>query len=67
MNETLAHSMKISCLKARIERSEYAVDVDAVATAFVAHLLSRRALPGDVSLSSDDARSRVVRAAPRPS
>ena len=35
--------MKISSLKGRIERAEYAVDPDAVAEAFIRRLLARRA------------------------
>ena len=50
--------MKLSSLKRRIERDEYAVDADAVATAFVRHLLARRTDAGGFGISRDDARSR---------
>ena len=57
MTETVAHSMKISTLKRRIERAEYAVDADAVATAFVRHLLARRTNAGGFGITRDGARS----------
>ena len=57
MTETLAHSMKISSLKRRIERAEYSVDPDAVATAFVRHLLARHTDAGGFGITRDGARS----------
>jgi hypothetical protein len=57
MTETLAHSMKLSSLKRRIERAEYAVDPDAVATAFVRHLLARRTDAGGFGITRDGART----------
>ena len=57
MTETLAHSMKISSLKRRIERAEYSVDPDAVATAFVRHLLARRTDAGGFGITRDGART----------
>lgn len=57
MTETLAHSMKISTLKKRIERAEYDVDADAVATAFVRHLLARRTDAGGFGITRDGARN----------
>jgi hypothetical protein len=59
MTETLAHSMKLSSLKRRIDRAEYAVDADAVATAFVRHLLARRTDAGGFGITRDGARSPV--------
>lgn len=59
MTETLAHSMKLSSLKRRIDRAEYAVDADAVATAFVRHLLARRTDAGGFGITRDGARTRA--------
>ena len=57
MTETLAHSMKLSSLKRRIDRAEYAVDADAVATAFVRHLLARRTDAGGFGITRGGART----------
>ena len=56
-DETLAHQMKISSLKRRIDRAEYAIDADAVAAAFVRHLLARRTDAGGFGINRGDARS----------
>ena len=59
MTETLAHSVKISSLKRRIERAEYDVDADAVATAFVRHLLAGRTDAGAFAVNRDGAHTRA--------
>ncbi len=56
-DETLAHDMKISSLKRRIARADYAVDADAVAAAFVRRLLARRTDAGGFGINRGDVRS----------
>jgi hypothetical protein len=57
--------MKIDSLKARIERSDYAVDPEAVAEALIRHV-RLKGMPAPASLSRRGARSRAPRAPRRP-
>jgi hypothetical protein len=66
MNDPSMRAMHLSTLKQRIERSDYTVDVDAVATALLQRPSARQTILPPSLLSRPGARTRPVVGTHRP-